>query len=126
MKLIDKYKRSDLCVVNFTRLDPTKTPSSYEDVIEGVAKRLGVDGPSAVTCAPDTDGTTRRSTDGYAWHALIERGDYWAWSLAAEQGGYAIEDDGAPEPGHFGDGHWAGVDLAVDPRDSSQVYWIEL
>jgi hypothetical protein len=30
------------------------------------------------------------------------------------------------KPGHYGDGHWEGVDLCAVPGSDERVYWIDL
>ena len=118
MKLIGHYKLADLAILNFTTANPGTDPSSYERV-------LLADVPSA----PDTDGTTAGpSCDGWGWNCLVLREDLDAWVKSGEEHGYEVGE--APKalvkPGHYGDGHWAGVDLAADPRDAEAVYWIDL
>lgn len=119
MKLVGRYALSDLAILNFTAANlAEEAPDSYESV-------LLADCPSA----PDTDGTTRGpSRNGWGWNCLVLREDVDAWVEAGVAAGYDVAEAPAEcvKPGHYGDGHWAGVDLAADPRREGFVYWIDL
>ncbi len=116
MKLVGHYALTDLAILNFTAARSREdAPASYEAVLID-------DCPSA----PDTDGTTHGpGRDGWGWNCLVLREDIDAWIESGEAAGYDVEDAGPPTAGHYGDGHWAGVDLAADPRRDGFVYWID-
>jgi hypothetical protein len=72
--------------------------------------------------APDYDGTTTGDSKGI--NVLILTADLPYWEAACREIGceWEIQDDD-PGTAHYGDGHWAGVDLAIV---GPTIYWITL
>lgn len=125
MKLIGRFPLSALAILNFTKAGE-ETPEHHEDVFY-MARRAEGGRISSLHYAPNTDGTTHGpSADGWSWQCLVMRDDIALWKQAGETCGDDVEDAGCPEAGHYGDGSWAGVDLAQCPSDESAAYWINL
>lgn len=118
------FALSDLALLTFVPADDLDgDPDHYEDVLDE-AGQLASDDPASPDpdfCATDTD----IGRGPWGWSALVMRAEVPGWTEAAKRHGYTVEleDAGA---GHYGDGHWRGVDLAERIGSTTEVYWIDL
>ena len=123
MKLVGKYKLSELKLLNFHSADPTVKEGAANDICD-LAGTKGVE-----VFATDYDGRTdgAYANTGTGWNCLVLADDVKNWRESAEALGDVCEDAGPPEADrHYGDVHWAGVDLISVPRAPGEVYWIDL
>lgn len=120
MLLRGEFALSDLALLTFVPGEGRDgDPDNYEDVLGTAGRETDADPEYAAT---DTDIDIGRGPWG--WSALVLRADVEGWKVAGAKHGYDVEVRDATA-GHFGDGHWKGVDLVEVVGSTTRVYWID-